>query len=102
MFAIRASGADWRARGRAWTWACPAPGSSTTGPVPASASAPSSALSSSAPAAWLTTVTGHRNSLMSRAKEVAGLSSGDVVVLAYGPPEAGPAQTGYLAVAEIP
>ncbi|MBJ7456485.1 MAG: pyruvate kinase [Thermoleophilia bacterium] len=44
----------------------------------------------------------HRNALMSRAKEVAGLSSGDVVVLAYGPPEAGPAQTSYLAVAEIP
>jgi pyruvate kinase len=44
----------------------------------------------------------HRNALMARAKEVAGLSSGDVVVLAYGPPEAGPAQTSYLAVAEIP
>jgi pyruvate kinase len=44
----------------------------------------------------------HRNALMARAKEVAGLSTGDVVVLAYGPPEAGPAQTSYLAVAESP
>ncbi len=56
--------------------------------------------------AWLPprpeTLERHRHALMSRAREVAGLSSGDVVVLAYGPPEAGPAQTSYLAVAEIP
>jgi pyruvate kinase len=44
----------------------------------------------------------HRTVLIERAKELAGLSSGDVVVLAYGPPEAGAAQTSYLAVREIP
>jgi pyruvate kinase len=40
--------------------------------------------------------------MLSRAREVAGLSSRDVVVLAYGPPDAGPAQTSFLAVREIP
>jgi pyruvate kinase len=44
----------------------------------------------------------HRAMMIGRAREIAGLSSGDVVVLAYGPPEAGPAQTSYLAVREIP
>ena len=44
----------------------------------------------------------HRITLMERAKEVGGLSPGDVVVLAYGPPDAGPSQTSYLAVREIP
>ena len=44
----------------------------------------------------------HRNVLMERGRELAGLSSGDVVVLAYGPPKAGAAQTSYLAVREIP
>ena len=44
----------------------------------------------------------HRMALLQRGKEIAGLSPGDVVVLAYGPPEAGPSQTSYLAVREIP
>lgn len=44
----------------------------------------------------------HRATMLSRAREVGGLSSGDVVVLAYGPPEAGPSETSYLAVREIP
>ncbi len=45
---------------------------------------------------------GHRETLLERAREIGGLSSGDVVVLAYGPPEAGPSRTSYLAVREIP
>ena len=44
----------------------------------------------------------HRASMLDRAREVGGLRSGDVVVLAYGPPEAGPSETSYLAVREIP
>ncbi len=44
----------------------------------------------------------HRTMMLERAREVADLSPGDVVVLAYGPPEAGPSQTSYLAVREIP
>jgi len=44
----------------------------------------------------------HRASMLDRAREVGGLASGDVVVLAYGPPEAGPSETSYLAVREIP
>jgi pyruvate kinase len=40
--------------------------------------------------------------MLSRAREVAGLSSRDVVVLAYGPPGAGPGQTSFLAVREVP
>ena len=44
----------------------------------------------------------HRRTMIDRAKDIAGLSSGDVVVLAYGPPEAGPSETSYLAVRSIP
>ena len=44
----------------------------------------------------------HRASMLDRAREVDGLASGDVVVLAYGPPEAGASETSYLAVREIP
>ena len=40
--------------------------------------------------------------MIDRAREIAGLSSRDVVVLAYGPPEAGPSETSYLAVRSIP
>lgn len=43
----------------------------------------------------------HRELMLERAREVGGLSAGDVVVLAYGPPELGPAQTSYLAVRTI-
>jgi pyruvate kinase len=39
---------------------------------------------------------------LERAREVGGLAHGDLVVLAYGPPDAGPAQTSVLAVREIP
>jgi hypothetical protein len=39
---------------------------------------------------------------LERAREVGGLAPGDVVVLAYGPPDAGPAQTNVVAVREIP
>jgi pyruvate kinase len=39
---------------------------------------------------------------LERAREVGGLASGDVVVLAYGPPNAGPAQTRVLEVRAIP
>jgi pyruvate kinase len=56
--------------------------------------------------AWLppraSTLDMHRASMLDRAREVGGLSSGDVVVLAYGPAEAGPSETSYLAVREIP
>jgi pyruvate kinase len=48
------------------------------------------------------TIEMHRATMIDRAREVGGLSSGDVVVLAYGPPEAGPSETSYLAVREIP
>ena len=48
------------------------------------------------------TVELHRIAMLDRARQIGGLSSGDVVVLAYGPPEAGPSQTSYLAVGEIP
>ena len=48
------------------------------------------------------TLESHRLAMMQRAQEAAGLRSGDVVVLAYGPPKAGPSQTSYLAVREIP
>jgi pyruvate kinase len=44
----------------------------------------------------------HRASMLERAREVGGLAAGDVVVLAYGPPEAGPSETSYLAVRTIP
>jgi pyruvate kinase len=44
----------------------------------------------------------HRQVMLDRAREIAGLSSGDIVVLAHGPPEAGPSETSYLAVCSIP
>ncbi len=56
--------------------------------------------------AWLpprpTSLEEHRASMLARAREVGSLSPGDVVVLAYGPAEAGPSETSYLAVREIP
>jgi pyruvate kinase len=44
----------------------------------------------------------HRATMLERARDVGGLRSGDVVVLAYGPPAAGPSETSYLAVREVP
>jgi pyruvate kinase len=56
--------------------------------------------------AWLpprpSTVERHRASMLDRAREVGGLRSGDVVVLAYGPAEAGPSETNHLTVMQIP
>ncbi|MGD9573634.1 MAG: pyruvate kinase [Thermoleophilia bacterium] len=43
----------------------------------------------------------HHAAMLERARDVGGLSPGDVVVLAYGPPGAGPSETSYLAVREI-
>jgi len=40
--------------------------------------------------------------MLDRAREVGGLESNDVVVLAYGPPGAGAGQTNTLAVRQIP
>lgn len=48
------------------------------------------------------TVEAHATLLLRRAAEVGGLSSGQVVVLAYGPPRAGPGATSHLEVREIP
>jgi pyruvate kinase len=40
--------------------------------------------------------------MLTRAREVGGLAPGDPVVLCYGPPDAGPAQTSVIAVRRIP
>jgi pyruvate kinase len=55
---------------------------------------------------WLppraSTLEQHRNVMVKRAQRIAALKTGDVVVLAYGPPAAGPSETSYLAVRTIP
>ena len=43
----------------------------------------------------------HRATMIKRAMRVADLKRGDVVVLAYGPPAAGPSETSFLAVQTI-
>ena len=44
----------------------------------------------------------HRLTMIKRAMRIADLKPGDVVVLAYGPPKAGPSETSFLAVSSIP
>ena len=39
--------------------------------------------------------------MIKRAMRIADLKAGDVVVLAYGPPSAGPSETSFLAVQTI-
>jgi pyruvate kinase len=55
---------------------------------------------------WLppraSTLEQHRHTMIKRAMRIADLKSGDVVVLAYGPPKAGPSETSFLAVSSIP
>jgi pyruvate kinase len=55
---------------------------------------------------WLppraSTLEQHRNTMIKRAMRIADLKRGDVVVLAYGPPAAGPSETSFLAVQRIP
>ena len=48
------------------------------------------------------TLDAHRAVMLERAGDAGGLSTGDLVVLAYGPAEAGPSETCYLALREIP
>ena len=43
----------------------------------------------------------HASMMLKRGCAVGGLSPGDVVVLAYGPPEAGPSATSFLAVRTV-
>ena len=43
----------------------------------------------------------HAEVMLHRAREVGDLSPGDTVVLAYGPPEAGPSATSFLAVRTV-
>ncbi len=43
----------------------------------------------------------HASMMLERGCAVGGLSPGDVVVLAYGPPEAGPSATSFLAVRTV-
>jgi pyruvate kinase len=43
----------------------------------------------------------HRHDMITCARDLAGLRPGDVIVLAYGPAEAGPSETCYLAVREV-
>ena len=43
----------------------------------------------------------HANVMLERGRTVGHLSPGDVVVLAYGPPEAGPSATSFLAVRTV-
>ena len=54
---------------------------------------------------WLppraSTLEQHRNTMIKRAMRIADLKAGDVVVLAYGPPSAGPSETSFLAVQTI-
>jgi pyruvate kinase len=58
--------------------------------------------------AWLpqrtssSTLEEHRAIMLERAREAGGLSPGDLVVLAYGPSGAGPSETSYLALREVP
>ncbi|HMO01032.1 MAG TPA: pyruvate kinase [Miltoncostaeaceae bacterium] len=55
---------------------------------------------------WLppraSTLEQHRHTMIKRAMRIADLKRGDVVVLAYGPPAAGPSETSFLAVRTIP
>jgi pyruvate kinase len=55
---------------------------------------------------WLppraSTLEQHRVTMTKRAMRIADLKRGDVVVLAYGPPAAGPSETSFLAVRSIP
>ena len=43
----------------------------------------------------------HADVMLERARIVGGLEPGDVVVLAYGPPDAGPSATSFLAVRTV-